>query len=90
MLIKLFGIELSLQTALCVVGIIFLVQTVLPAFLVSDLIIRGSVPLGIISSITGNSSVIYMAPGYVLYFANLVIPALAGAFIIIASRYKVK
>lgn len=73
--------------ALCV-ACIYLLQTVSPNFILTDLAVRISVPALVLSgSIEAGSGIEYI-PGMMVYIFNVLLPMLAGAVILLTLKLK--
>ena len=82
-----FDIQIPWQEALKAISIMYLVLTVVPSIALSELTIRGSVALFFFSAYSGNSTGI-LAASSMIWFINLVIPALAGALAAFYFRFN--
>jgi hypothetical protein len=79
LLLDWFGVQLAAADGVRLISVIYLVMTFIPSFAVSELTVRGSVALYFLGPYTSDSTAI-IAATTLLWFVNLVIPSLPGAF----------
>lgn len=79
-----FGIKISVLNALACISSIFLVQAILPGFLLIDLGIRGSAAMFFIGEFDPQEAGILLA-AYSIWIINVVIPAIFGWMVIVKS-----
>lgn len=84
-LLYLFGVDIDVITAYRLIFLIFLVMAIVPTFALAELSIRGSVALYFMSPLSSESTGI-VAASFSLWFINLVIPAIIGAFTLFFVR----
>lgn len=89
-LLMVFGLDKSqgfLNAALSV-SCIYLLQTVSPNFILTDLAVRISVPALVLSGSFVSISGIEFIPGMIIYLFNVLLPMLAGAVVLLTLRLK--
>jgi hypothetical protein len=74
------------------ISVIFLLQTIVPSFLFSDIIARISIPVLVFSklSIPVFTNQLDYLPGLILYVFNLIIPALFGVIVFTLKKINDK
>lgn len=85
LILRFFGLEVSVANAFIGIASIFLVQTSLPLPPVLGFLARGEVALLIWEPYNFNELSI-LASSYILWFLNLIIPSLLGTLIILTSN----
>ena len=83
--LKFFGIHLHLLTALILIASIYFVQTVIPTFAIIELVFRGNVAITFLATLTSNTVGVFSAT-FLIWFINLIIPALFG--LLLFTRHK--
>lgn len=86
-LLKFFGINFSIVEASSVVGLLFLIQSGLPLPPIMGVMARGELAITIWSLYTYNTLGI-IATTFSLWFINLIVPVLAGLFLILLKKDK--
>lgn len=91
LLLRLFGIPLNYYNAMVLIGMIYLLMTVIPTIALSELGVRGSVSLYIFQlyygmAVSQYSTYIVMASS-VLWIINLALPALVGIIFIFSLKF---
>lgn len=86
LVLHLFGIDLHYLQSLQVTSLIYLVMAVVPSIALSELTVRGSVALYFLTPLTGNSAGI-VAASSLLWFVNLIVPAVLGALAVFYFRF---
>lgn len=76
-----FQVDITIGAALAMVSLVFLVQSVIPSFALTEAGVRGAASIYFIGLLAANEPGILMA-SYTLWALNLVIPASAGAYFI--------
>jgi hypothetical protein len=79
LLLHFFGVVIPVHYMFCLIAGVFFINTVLPSGIITSLGIRGSAALALFGLWSGNSEGI-IAATFVLWFFNLVLPAIAGSF----------
>ncbi|MCC6818527.1 MAG: flippase-like domain-containing protein [Bacteroidia bacterium] len=82
------GIETGLIAASLSAACIFLLQTVSPSFILTDLAVRISVPAIVLSGTFEASNPIDYLPGMIIYTVNVLLPMLLGAIILLTIKLK--
>lgn len=78
----------NILTSICSIACIFLLQTISPNFILTDIAIRISVPALVFSgSLDTNNGTEYI-PGFIIYIFNVVIPMCIGALILLSLKLK--
>ncbi|MEP7167860.1 MAG: lysylphosphatidylglycerol synthase domain-containing protein [Bacteroidota bacterium] len=85
LLLHLFGVDIDLITAYRLIFLIFLVMAIVPTFALAELSLRGSVALYFMAPLSSESTGI-VAASFSLWFINLVVPAIIGAFTLFFIR----
>lgn len=78
LMLRFFGVELSLTQAVTSIPVMYLLVTFTPSFAFSEALIRGSWAVFVIGSFAGNIPGILMA-GVGLWLVNVVVPVVIGA-----------
>ena len=78
----------SLWFAMLAVSCIFLLQTVSPNFILTDLAIRVSVPALVLHGSLDQSYGMEYVPGMIIYLFNLVLPMCIGAVILLSLKLR--
>ena len=79
-------------TIMAAISVVFLLQTIVPSFLFSDIIARISIPVLVFSKLpvpVFANQLAYL-PGLILYLFNLILPALFGVFIFTLKKINDK
>ncbi len=87
LLLSLLKVDIEIMTAYRLIFLIFLVMAIVPTFALAELSVRGSIALYFIQPFSSNSTGI-VAATFSLWFINLVIPAVVGAFTLFYVRLK--
>lgn len=87
LLIQLLDVNMDIFTAYRLIFLIFLVMAIVPSFAIAELSIRGSIALYFMLPLSSNATGI-VAASFSLWFINLVIPAIIGAFTIFYVRWS--
>ena len=85
LLIRFFGIDVSMLMALAIIALILLIQSGLPLPPIIGFVARGEVALFLWGEITENALAI-LATTYGLWLINLVFPALCGLLLVLLHR----
>lgn len=80
--------EGGILMASLLVACIFFFQTVSPSFILTDVSIRLLVPVFVLTGTTFKDPVNEFLPGMIIYIFNIILPMLAGAFILITLKLK--
>lgn len=78
LMLRFFGVELSLTQAVTSIPVMYLLVTFTPSFALSEALIRGSWAVFVIGTFADNIPGILMA-GVGLWFVNVVVPVVIGA-----------
>jgi hypothetical protein len=87
LLLSIFEGGPSLMDATLAVPVIFLVATLIPTVLLTELGIRGSVALAILGP-TGAAEGTILLATFAIWMINLMVPAIAGSLILITARIR--
>ncbi len=79
----------SLEHALPAVPVIFLISTIIPTVLLTELGIRGSAALVVLSPVGAAEGTVLLAT-FAIWLINLMIPAVAGSIILLAARIRTR
>ena len=85
LLLRFFGVSISLPHALLAVASIYLTMSIMPSFILSDLGIRGSVAIFFLQHFTDALGSV-LAAASALWLINLILPALAGSWFVWQSK----
>jgi hypothetical protein len=89
LLFLVFGIDFGLlQTFMCI-SLIFLSLSVIPAVTLTEIGVRGATVLYFTGFYTDNSAGV-LAAAYLIWLINIIIPAIAGAFLLLKIKYPSK
>lgn len=83
LLLQFFGIKTGISAGYAGVATIYLLQTILPLPALAGLLVRGSLAVFVWSHF-GANDVSSLAPTFVLWIINLILPALIGTFSLIS------
>ena len=83
-----FTTQSSMWYAMLAVSCIFLLQTVSPNFILTDLAIRVSVPALVLNGTLDNAYGMEYVPGMIIYIFNLVLPMCVGAIVLLSLKLK--
>ncbi|MCB0771783.1 MAG: hypothetical protein KDB93_00205, partial [Flavobacteriales bacterium] len=75
--------------ALMTVPVVYLVSTLIPTMLLSELGVRGSVAVAMFAPLGGPAAMVLLA-SFGLWLVNLALPALAGALILLVARIRTR
>lgn len=87
LLIHMFLPELALLKIASIVPVLFMAQSIIPSFALTDLGIRGSMAVYFFGYIT-NQSLAVISAAFLLWFINIIIPSLIGCFFILRLNYS--
>jgi hypothetical protein len=82
LILKLFGIELSVIDSIICIALNFFLITIIPTYALAEIGIRGTVAVTIFS-VYGISSLPVLSAALLIWIINLAIPALIGTLILI-------
>ncbi len=85
LLLILFQAGIPFTTALMIVWVVLLTQSLVPSFALTEVGVRGAASLFFLGHFTANTPAIMMAT-YSLWAINIVIPAAIGAFFILKAQ----
>lgn len=86
LLLRMFGVDISLLTGLVLIILIFFVQTIVPTFAIAELGIRGAIALSFLTDFSNNYIGIISASSS-LWFINLIIPSLIGGLLVFRINF---
>ena len=86
LLLKMFGIELSLFEGFLMISITFFVSSVIPSFAWTEILVRSSIAISFIGLLSSNNMGIASAT-FVLWIINIAIPALIGIIFIFKLKF---
>lgn len=87
MLVVLAGIPW--QEALVVVPVIYLVTTLVPTMMLTDLGVRGSASVALLTPVGGSPAVVLLA-SFGVWAVNIAMPALVGGVILLVARIRTR
>jgi hypothetical protein len=79
----------SMAAALAAVPVIFLVSTVVPTVLLTELGVRGSVAMAVLEP-TGSSEWTILLATFGIWLVNLLLPAVAGSLLLVMARIRTR
>ncbi len=79
----------SVLHAILAVPVIFLVSTIIPTVLLTELGVRGSVALAVLTPVGAADGTILLAT-FAIWLMNLMVPAIAGSLILITARIRTR
>ena len=82
-------VQVPLPIMVAAVAVIYLVSTLIPTMLLTELGVRGSVAVGILVPFGGDAAMVLLAT-FSVWTINLVLPALAGSIILLFSPIRVR
>lgn len=88
-LFRFFGVELTLTIAFLVVALTFLLLALIPGMALAELGVRGKLSLLVVGAFSENAVGIVLAVTSV-WFLNLILPAVVGAFFLRSREVKVE
>jgi hypothetical protein len=74
---------------LVVVPVIYLVMTLVPTMMLTDLGVRGSVAVALLVPANGTAAMVLLA-AFLLWAVNLALPALSGGIILLVARIRAR
>lgn len=80
---------ISWSTAMLAVPMIFLVVTLVPTMLLSEMGVRGSVAVALLAPLGGAPALVLLA-SFAVWAVNLALPALAGLVIMLVARIRTR
>ena len=72
--------------ALVLIASIYFVQTIIPTFAIIEVVFRGNVAVSFLAALTANAVGVFSAT-FLIWFVNLILPALAG--LVLFTRHRV-
>jgi hypothetical protein len=85
----LFESGVSMGEAILAVPVIYLIATVVPTFLLTELGVRGSASVGLLIPLGAAAAPVLLAT-FTVWAINLVLPALAGSIILLFARIRTR
>lgn len=89
LLFLVFGVDFGLLNSFLCMSVIFLSLSVIPAVTLTEIGVRGATVLYFTGFYTDNSAGV-LAAAYLIWLINIIIPAIAGAFLLLRIKYPVK
>lgn len=86
LLFSFFGVDVGFVETLWSTSMVFLILAIIPGFALADLGIRGEVNLKVLGLYSTNAIGIGFTAG-IIWFINLIIPALAGSLLILGIKF---
>lgn len=86
LLFSFFGVEVGFVETLWSTSLVFLILAIIPGFALADLGIRGEVNLKVLGLYSSNAIGIGFT-AVIVWFINLIIPALAGSLLILGIKF---
>ncbi len=87
LLIYLFVPKVEITAILTIVPVLFMAQSIIPSFALTDLGIRGTLAIYFFSYIT-NQQMAVISAAFFLWFINIIIPSIVGCIFILKLKYK--
>ena len=86
-ILKIFGVQIDVFYGMIAILSIFFVQLVMPSFILLEIGIRGKAALFFIGAFSVSEQELILASSFGLWFINLIIPGLIGAFFILKLNF---
>lgn len=86
-LLKFFKSGVPFEFAVVLLPVVFFMQSVLPSLAIADVSIRGEIALQVISDYAVGGALSVVAASVLLWFINLIIPALFGGLAALSFRF---
>lgn len=80
-MLKVCGVDAPVFLLLCAIAVNYLVVTIIPSVIFSEMIVRGTVATGVIGGLCGNPGAAALA-AVLLWMINVALPAAAGLFFV--------
>ena len=87
MLLMVFGSGLSMTDAMLAIPVVYLLSTLVPTVMLTELGIRGTAAVALLAPLGGEEIAVLIATT-VLWSVNVVLPALAGSLILLGARIR--
>ena len=87
MLLVVFGSGLSMMDAILAVPVVYLLSTLVPTVMLTELGIRGTAAVALLAPLGGAEISVLLATT-VLWSINVVLPALVGSLILLVARIR--
>ncbi|MBP6312160.1 MAG: flippase-like domain-containing protein [Flavobacteriales bacterium] len=87
LLLMVFGSGLSIIDALLAVPVVYLLSTLVPTVMLTELGIRGTAAIALLTPLGGSEIAVLLATT-VLWSINVVLPALVGSLILLVARIR--
>jgi hypothetical protein len=84
-----FGADFGFMQSMLCLSLIFLSLSVIPAVTLTEIGVRGATVLYFTGFYTHNSAGV-LAAAYLIWLVNIIIPAIAGAFLLLKIKYPAK
>lgn len=81
LMLKITGVEAPTMDLIWAIAVNYLVVTIIPSVMISELLVRGSVASGVIGGLCGNPGAAALA-GVILWLINVGLPAIIGIFFV--------
>lgn len=81
LMLKICGVEASASSLLWAIAVNYLVVTIIPSVIFSEMIVRGTVATGVIGGLCGNPGAAALA-AVLLWMINVALPAATGLFFV--------
>jgi len=85
LLLRVTGVPCSSTALLAAIAVNYLVITIIPTFMISEIFVRGSVAAGVIGVLCGNGETAAMC-ALLLWLLNVGVPAIAGVVAVVRMR----
>lgn len=89
LMLQAFGAGVALGDALLAVPLIYLVTTLVPTVMLTELGVRGSVSLAVFGPLGGAAPAVLLA-AFTVWLVNLVLPAVAGSVVLLVARIRTR
>lgn len=86
LLLLAFNVDGPVEIIIPAIALVYLVTTIIPSLFFGKLFVREAAALYVLGSF-GVSTPVILAAAFILWFINLAIPALVGAFVLIKKKY---
>lgn len=89
LLLRMFTSGIALADALLAVPIVYLVSTLVPTVMLTELGVRGTAAVALLAPLGGDEAGVLLATT-LLWLINIVLPALVGSMILLVARIRTK
>ena len=84
-LLQLFGVEVSYFQAMVVISTLYLISSLIPTFMITDVIVKGSIALYLFN-LAGVNDLTVLSIITLMWILNFALPALIGSFYVLSYK----